>query len=333
MKRIFYWCIFVCDLKQELSMKDFTGKRENPFRETELRCQMLFRDLGTCWHIYTPEHFPIVFGTEDDFKFGMTLIAICALSVPGVRILTFELMSNHLHITVAGELSAVLEFFRLIRGHLQRYLVSTGRPTDLSEWDRTPRQISDLNDLRNVIAYNNRNGFLVNQDSTPFSYPWGANRFFFNPELRLFHSSTTERMTVREVRRLFRTCTLDGFCGTKKVDGYISPVEYCDFVTVEGLFRSGQHYFHKLSRDVESQKSIAAEIGERVFYNDEELYTLVCVRCRKDYNVDSPLLLPSHAKVSMSKTLHYEYNSSNQQISRILRMDRSVVDSLFPQRT
>ena len=265
-------------------MRNFTNKREIPFREAELRCQMVFRDLGTCWHIYTPEQFRIVFGTEDDFKFGMSLIAICAMASPGVRILTFELMSNHLHITLAGELSAVLEFLRMLRGHLQRYLVSTDRPLDLSAWDRTPRQITDLNDLRNVIAYNNRNGFLVNQDSTPFSYPWGANRFFFNPELRLFHSLTSEKMTVREIRRLFRTCTLDGFCGTRKINGYISPVEYCDFVTAEGLFRSGQHYFHKLSRDVESQKSIAAEIGERIFYNDEELYTLVCVRCRKDYN-------------------------------------------------
>ena len=314
-------------------MRDFASKQENPFRESELRCQMLFRDLGPCWHIYTPEQFPLIFGTEDDFRFGMTLIAICALAFPSVRILTFELMSNHLHITLAGEKLVVKEFFRMVRENLQRYLASTGRPLDLSGWDCVPRPISDLNDLRNVIAYNNRNGFLVSQNATPFSYPWGANRFFFNPELRLFHSSSSGKMTVRDIRRMFRTCTLDRFCGTRKIDGYISPVEYCDFVAAEGLFRNGQHYFHKLSRDVESQKSIALEIGEKVFYTDEELYTLVCAKCRKEYNVDAPPQLPRDSKIGLSKLLHFEYNASNQQICRILRLDRFVVDSLFPPRS
>ncbi len=314
-------------------MRNFTNKREIPFREAELRCQMVFRDLGTCWHIYTPEQFPIVFGTEDDFKFGMSLIAICAMASPGVRILTFELMSNHLHITLAGEELVVKELFRMVRENLQRYLASTGRPLDLSGWDCVPRPISDLNDLRNVIAYNNRNGFLVSHNATPFSYPWGANRFFFNPELRQFHSSSPGKMTVRDIRRMFRTCTLDRFCGTRKIDGYISPVEYCDFVAAEGLFRNGQHYFHKLSRDVESQKSIALEIGEKVFYTDEELYTLVCAKCRKEYNVDAPPQLPRDSKIGLSKLLHFEYNASNQQICRILRLDRFVVDSLFPPRS
>ena len=314
-------------------MRDFKTKPETAFRESELRCQMLFREIGPCWHIYTPEQFPVVFGTEDDFKFGMTLIAICALAFPSVKILTFELMSNHIHITLTGELSVVMDFFRMVREYLQRYLSSNGRPMDLSGWDRAPRHISDLNDLRNVIAYNYRNGFLVSQDTTPFSYPWGANRFFFNHELRRFHSSSTEKMTVRDIRKMFRTCTLDGLCGTRKVSGYVSPVEYCDFAAAEGIYRNGQHYFHKLSRDMESQTGIAQEIGETVFYTDEELYGIVCSKCRKDYNVDMPSRLPRDAKISMTKTLHYDYNASNKQISRILRLDRSVVDALFPPRS
>lgn len=311
-------------------MKNLTRKQELSFREAELRCQMQFRDLEPCWHIFTPEQFPVIFGTEEDFKFGMTLIAICAMSFPGIKILTFEIMSNHLHITLSGNQDAVIDFFEMIKKYLKKYLASKGRPLDLSKWNCDPKPISDLNYLRNVIAYNNRNGFLVRQETTPFSYPWGANRFFFNPELRAYHLSSRDKLTVREIRKLFRSWSLDHFCGTRTVEGYISPVEFCDFDSSERIFRNGQHYFHKLSRDVESQKNIAAEIGERMFYNDEELYSLIYARCRKEYAVDSPSLLASEAKVEMAKTLHYEYNSSNQQISRILRLDRTIVDSLFP---
>ncbi len=163
-------------------MKDFTQHSKIPFREQEIRCEMQFRELGNCWHVYTPEQFPIVFGTNDDFKAGMNLVAICAIAFPDVKILTFEIMSNHMHLCVSGLEERVKAFAAMLTKFLERYMKGTSRPIDLSEWNRIPRQISDLNDIRNVIAYINRNGYLVNPDSTPFSYPWGANRFYFNPE-------------------------------------------------------------------------------------------------------------------------------------------------------
>ena len=313
-------------------MKGLIQQPKTSFREQETRCEMLFRDLGNCWHIYTPEQFPIVFGTDDDFKAGMNLLAICAKTFPDVRILTFEMMSNHLHLCVSGVEERVKAFIAMLIRYLGRYLNGTSRPICLSEWDRSPRPVSDLKDVRNVIAYINRNGYLVNPDSTPFTYPWGANRFFFNPELRRFHRVTEESLSQKYLRDTFHTRLLDACCGLTTIDGCVSPVSYCDVSVAERLFRDARHYFYKVSHDIESQQSIASELGERVFYTDAELYAFVKSKCRTEYNVDAPPLLPGDAKVRLAKVLHYDYNADNQQVARILRLDLAVVASLFPSR-
>lgn len=313
-------------------MKELTQHSKIPFREQEIRCEMQFRELGNCWHVYTPEQFPVVFGTENDFKAGMNLIALCAVAFPDVKILTFEIMSNHLHLCISGLEERVKAFISMLVKYLERFLKGTSRPIGLSEWKRIPRKISDLNDMRNVIAYINRNGYLVNPDSTPFSYPWGANRFFFNPELRRFHGASDEGLSQKYLRKTFHSRLLDGCCGLATIDGYVSPISFCDISVAERLFRDARHYFYKVSHDIESQRTIAAELGERIFYTDSELYAFVNSKCKTEYNVDSPPLLSRDAKVILAKVLHHDYNADNQQIARILRLDLQVLDSLFPHR-
>jgi len=312
-------------------MKDNAQTFSSSFRSRELVCEMEYRRIGDCWHIFTPESFPVIFGTEKDFKSGMCLIAICAKAFPEVKVLTFEIMSNHLHLAVAGEKDSVMRFFRMICRYLAMYLKGQSSPVDLSGWeDCLPRKIGDLNDLRNVIVYDNRNGYLVDPDSTPFSYPWGANRLFFCPELRWFHESSGERLTLRSIREMFHTRLLDGYCGMKMVNGCVSPVEFCDFTSAERLFRDAHHYFNMVSRDIESKKVIANEIGERIFYADNELFTLISAKCRSEYNVSNASLLPYEAKIELARMLHFEYNADNPKVARIMRMDISLVDTLFP---
>ena len=152
------------------------------FAEKEARCETLFRELSPCWHLYTAENFEIIFVTDDDFRVGMLLIALCAMSFPGIKILAFQLMNNHLHITLSGKKDDCCAFFHMFRHRLQMYLKGIGRTVDLSRWEEKLNAIEDLDYLRTVIAYTNRNGFLVDPDETPFTYRWGTNRFFFNQD-------------------------------------------------------------------------------------------------------------------------------------------------------
>lgn len=302
----------------------------NHFRTEELRCEIAFRELGPVWHLCTPEDYPIIYATEEDFIAGMALTGICTSAFPSIRMLTFEIMSNHQHDTLAGPEEDIKGMFEMRREYLSSYLKGTGRVDVLKKWDYKLISIDDINYLRNTIAYTNRNGYLVHPDTTPYSYRWGANRFMFNPELVKFHSLSKERLTVKEIRRLFHTGMLDHFAGMKKVDGVVSPTAFCDIESAEKAFRNARHYYFKLSRDIESQKQIASVIGESMFYTDDELFVLISGMAYSEYHVDKPSLLPRDAKVNFARKLHSEYNSSNKQIARMLGIDISLINQMFP---
>ena len=291
---------------------------------------MIYRGLGPCHHLYTAEGFDVIFATEEDFKAGMSILAICALAFPTVRIITFQLMGNHLHLTLAGERETCLALFRMYRQRLRLYMKGIDSPADITGWDCSIKEITDLKYLRTVIVYTNRNGFVVNPDCTPFSYRWGTNRFFFNRDAVDNLSHSRDKMTVKQIRNLMHSAEFDRFAGLPVVDGYVSPLAFCDVRTAMSLFRDAHHYFHMVSRDIESQRIIAKELGESVFYSDNELFNAVVPFIRDKYGMVPPSSLPKDSKIETAVWMRHNYNASNKQIGRILRLDPQVVDALFP---
>ena len=61
------------------------------------------------------------FRDDEDFKSGMNLVAVTAYSV-GVRVLSFILMSNHVHFVLEGEEVKVLQFITEFKRAYSRYL-------------------------------------------------------------------------------------------------------------------------------------------------------------------------------------------------------------------
>lgn len=311
-----------------LGEKTETMKRS--FSDDEQNCESVFNLLNPCWHLYTPEDFPVILTCEADFKAAMTLLAVCALSFPNLRILTFQWMSNHLHITLSGPEKDISSMFAMLRKYLGKYLKARGRAISIASWTHNIRHIESLKDLRNVIAYNNRNGFLVYPDSTPLTYPWGANRFFFNPDAIKLVKNSNGTLQHKAIRDLFHTHKLDDFTGQPFLDGYIPPAVFCDIESAEGIFRNARHYFTSVSRNLEGLKDIAKEIGESIYYTDDDLYGVILKICRDGFGVSYPALLPALAKVEVARKMYFEYNASAKQISRILKADLALIKSILP---
>jgi len=301
--------------------------------EIEERCERLFREAGPFWHLYTREDHPVFLPDADSFRLAMNTTAVCLKLHPEIRTLTFEWMTNHHHGLYAAERKSLVgDYFEDLTGMLRWNLRQNGRIVDLSGLNPKPREITTLRDLRNVLVYSNRNGYLVSPDHTPFSYPWGANKYYFNPEAKQRFADSATPVGGRERRELLHSRRADSLSDLMMTDGYISPMCFCDISLGEALFQNAHQYFTLLSRNVESFKSIAAEIGESIFYTDEELFFFVCTLSAKQHNQPNPTLLPKDAKIELAKTLRFDYNASNKQIARILRLSRQVTDSLFPNR-
>lgn len=300
------------------------------FGERERQCENLFRRRGPFFHVCTPgDDSLILFETEDDFRFAMNLFALVSHLFPDVRIITFEVMDSHIHIIMEGFASRAKELFEQFRKRLYRFYHSTGRVRDLHAFQPNIIPVEDLTFLRNSIAYVNRNGFLVHPEYTPFSYPWGANRFYFNPDSNSRQEGRYGDLSYDEKRRLFRSNTIDYPEQNILVDGYISPASFCDLDLGEALFRDARHYFALVSRSVEGYQDIARLLGDQFFCTDDELFIIIRQISKDKYGSSRLDTLAPDLKIELAKTMYYDYKASVQQIHRMLRVAESDVRALF----
>ena len=315
-----------------------TEIKEHSYHEKEDRCRRVFdwtlRQYGGVWHLCTPgEKQPIVFKNPDDYAFAMTLVAMCAYDCPNVQVITFEIMSNHVHFVLCGSGADVIAFFALFKKRLLRYLTTRYGPTDLTNFKcEKPIAIETLESMRNQICYTNRNNYVVDPDHTPFSYPYGANSYYFSPNAKKLKDGVFGDLTLREKRQLIHA--REPYYPEDYIitDGYFSPMNYCRVDIGEDVFRDARHYFNKLAKDIESNRETAAMIGDTIFYTDDELFDVVRRTCKEKYAGQRPSLLGKNEKMDLARMLHYDYNADNAKISRLLNLPKTILDQLFPSR-
>ncbi|MBQ0123908.1 MAG: hypothetical protein KBS58_03590 [Bacteroidales bacterium] len=300
----------------------------NDFSEKENSCRDIFECLGPCWHLWSPENFEVIFRNEEDYKFGMSIFAICAKMCSGVMVLTFEIMSNHIHVCMVGEWSEVSEFIDMLKKFLERHFKRVGYTINWQVFEIRSRALETLDDIRNVIIYDNRNGYVVHPEYSPFTYPWGANKYFFNPDCCRYTASCSKEMTVREKRMFMHSRIGESVVGLKMADGYANPMTFCNIGLAEKLFRDAGNYFYKLGKSVEANRQISKELGESIYYTDDELFAAISHICKKRFGNGLPSVIPANAKIELARTMRYEYNASPKQIQRILRIDTGLISQL-----
>ena len=283
------------------------------------------------WHLCTPGNWPgVLFKERTDYIFGMNMVGVAAHNCRAIKIFTFQLMSNHLHFLVSGKECDVHEFFSVLRRLLLRLWNRNAGESRVRTLKYKLFLIDDRQYLLNVIAYVNRNGYVTDQSCTPFSYEWGANMWFFNGLGRCVDGTLFQSLKLREKRAIFKKKDLELPGEWYLTNGYISPACYCDISTAESYFRNGHHYFSVLSKGVESFAEIAKELGDEIFYTDNELYKVAYKICVKEYGGTEIALLAKNDKLSLAIKLRKEYNAGLKQLSRTLKLDMPILESLFP---
>lgn len=298
------------------------------FAALEEMCRFCFLETGNCFHVCSQENHPVLFHDEEMFKAAMNIVAFCALLFPDIRIFTFELMSNHFHFAISGDEDRIRLFCRTLVSRLSSHPLL--RSNDIKNLTFRLYPIADLDNLRNVIAYINRNGAVIDPDESVYTYKWGANRYFFNEEALLRFRSCGRKPSFREKREMFHSDLLGGDKNIILVDGYVSPLCYCYITKAESFFRNNRHYFFSVSRNIEASAAIAKTIGENIFYSDDDLFVHIVAACSKRYGCRSVATLDKGAKIELAKELHFDFNAGNKQISRLLKIDMAVLSSLFP---
>ena len=297
----------------------------------EFNYQKAVREFGPFWHYCTPGQLnESVNITEEDFRFSVNNLALSAAEAD-VWIVTDAHMSNHLHALMGGRREQCFLFEEAYLYRLRKRLATQGRRVDLGKYCcPDPIAVTDLDMMRNEIVYINRNGFVADPRYTPFSFPWSGGKVYFNKRDPIEGAVPFNALTYREKRKVSlrsEPVVPDSYLFK---DGLILPRSYLKYKLGESLFRNAHHYFSLLSKNVESFSSIAKRLGDWVVVTDEEMYNLLTRIAQRDYKLNQVSLLPPQEKIRLAKMMHFEYNATNSQIQRLLKLDISVVNELFP---
>ena len=290
------------------------------FSEKERICESVFIANGPYWHIYTDgTKMQNIFCCEEDFKTGMWTLAASLHLRKEVRALTFELMTNHVHLIIAGQRENCIKAFDLFSTRLKMAFPKRQRTIDWSQFKMNILPIESLQALRNEIIYTNRNAFVANPSYTPDSYPWGGGCAYFTPWLKHLVTSPLGRLPILTQRTLLHTRDISPFTDLREINSLPFIPSFCDIKLGESMFRDARSYFNSLTRNAEAFSQIANRLKDSIFLTDEELYSVKTVTD-----------LTARQKIDTARHMHFNYNASNQQLRRMLRMELAILEELFP---
>ncbi|MBO4585504.1 MAG: hypothetical protein J5675_02770 [Bacteroidales bacterium] len=294
-------------------------------------CERLFLEGKNYFHVCTkPVETDVFFQSEEEMNLALNAIAI-AVFLSGCRLLAFAVMSNHFHFIIEGSLDVCKLFFKEFQAHMTKCMERLEVKKMLKACEAQYITIDSLKQLRDEIAYVVRNPFAARNNVNMFAYRWCSGYLYFNDVMPLFKTGTRACEMTYDWRRSF-TKTRFGEVDSRimVVDGIALPSCFVDYKRAESFFENAREYQHCLLKNVESQVSIAKRLGDTLVLDDHEMWETVYRICRNMYKVSSPKELSSENKVSLARTLKYNYNASNAQIARCTGMIRSAIDQIFP---
>lgn len=300
------------------------------FAEKERACEIAFDECGPFWHLYTDgTGMGDIFCSEEDFKLGMTLLAVCAIVSPKTGLITFELMSNHVHWIMRGEREECLEFFDIYKKRLKRLFTKMGRVVDWDRFQPHILEIETLRALRNEIIYVNRNAYVANYKYTPFSYPWGGGWAYFSPVVNMLPVKSIREVGYNRVRELTHYRDVTDLAALKFIGDVPYIPSFCRVEIGERMFQDPRSYFHMLTRNAEAFSQIASRLKDTVFLTDDEMF-VVAARCAAEMFSAKLSMLTPDQRIQLARKLHFDYNATNHQLRRVLKLDISVLNEMFP---
>ena len=301
------------------------------YSERERICESIFIGNGPYWHLYTDgTKMQNIFCCEEEFKVGMWSLAMSLHLCKGVRALTFELMANHVHVILSGQKEDCLRVFDFFLTRLKQVFAKSQRFIDWSCFKMDILPIEDIQALRNEIIYVNRNAFVSNPAYTPDSYLWGGGCAYFNPWFRFLKTTMLGDLKISVQRSILHIRDVAPFSCLLEFSSMPFIPSFCDIKLGESIFRDARSYFNALTRNAEAFSQIASRLKDTIFLTDDELYAVVISYVNKEFSVSKPALLSGRQKIDTARYLHFKYNATNHQLRRILKLELSVLEELFP---
>lgn len=195
--------------------------------------------MGLLFWLVTTDHLTdkIWFKDDEDFKKGMNIVAVLAATM-NVKIISFILMSNHVHFVLWCDRALADEFIVRFKKMYSQYYSHKYGPCEFlrgNKVDFKPLVIGDES-FEKGVAYVLMNSVAARICLHPSQYPWGTGNCYFNPTpetgTRIGDLSGRARMRILGSK----TQVPDDYIVNG--ENYIIPSSYVQVKLVESVFNN-----------------------------------------------------------------------------------------------
>lgn len=270
----------------------------------------------------------LIFLNREDFISGVNDIAVCRLKFD-VVILCFCLMSNHFHFVLYGTEDTcqefVLEYKRRCGMRMRQNRMEVNA---LQELSISVNEIDNMEYLENAIAYVLRNPLAAKTIMMPYHYKWSSADSYFKGNGEISGLCLND-FSIRKRHRVLRSKMDVPDSYLVDEEGMILPECFVDVKQVEDIFRHPSRLMYLLAKKLEAEVEIQFGIAEQVSYTDAELSSMVNEMIRNEYGARSIGELTNEQRIRLCVLLRKNFSASAKQISRITRIDLSVVNKII----
>lgn len=289
------------------------------FVEPEQKCREI--DMRKIF-LLTTEHLEnsLWFRDIEDFKVAMNYVALEALKHPKGFILTFSLMSNHVHFVLKGSREKSVDFVNRFK---RRYSIYYSRKYGVKEFLRgnglDVREIPyEDESVERAIAYTLMNCVAAGICTHPSQYPWATGGLFFCPGQGT--CIRVKDLSERELKRLMHSeCKGLPKDWSLSPDGYIIPSAYVDVKAVEAIFRTPQRMNYFLNSSSKARKRLAIEENLPAF-KDQTILAALPDLCMSLFQKKSFQQLTPDEQAEFARQIRFRFSADATQIARVCGM-------------
>ena len=268
--------------------------------------------------LVTTEHLKegLWFRDDEDFKVGMNYVALLCFML-GVTILSFSLMSNHVHFILYCTRGEARLFIDTFKKYCARFLSKKYGIKEVLRRNKVDiRRISpDDESFELACAYVEMNPVAANICLHPSAYPWGTGRSFF--QVTRPKAVELGTLSVNEARRLLHSKQVlpsDWLVGE---DGYILPESYVPVELVESIFRTPKRMNYFLQNSSKAKRRQEFQGNDLPSFRDQVLYAALPDICRSLFGKSNASELNEDERQELVRQFRRRFSADIHQIVRV----------------
>lgn len=269
----------------------------------------------------------LLFHTLGQYAYGMIVIGLLTLKFD-LRIFSFSIMSNHVHVVLEGTGRACVEAFNYLRQKLSQRLIRDGYPPLPDDYWFKLVPIEDDNQLKNNIIYVDRNS-LECQICIPSGYPWGSAYLQHSRIGKMIVGTRASDMSKRKLEELTGSrIPIPSYWEFHPSYGLL-PSSFVDYTVFYGLFPKPKDYHSRIVKDYEAFVTVAKALDEESAFSKEEATDILRNILRDQYKGRRVKELTNDEKGKIMGILAKTYQMPVAQIAQILEVSEHLIQQIL----